>query len=173
MSVPAGEFRRWLDGLAAGGDTLDWDPASEHAEFRAWIASVYAGNGAMTMPWLERLIHERRRDLVVHALRRVKDRAEAELGSFDGPAVTTVAPSDEEPNGIVRCGYGDRITELTSDRVTVTVADRVQDWIARDRRVVWPVCPEHGRGLHAMLDDGTPSWICGHTHHRVSTIVDG
>ncbi|WP_084965445.1 hypothetical protein [Thermoactinospora rubra] len=67
-------------------------------------------------------------------------------------------------DGEPRVAYGDRTASWTlafhgADPVT-EVADAAQDMVAEELWTAWPVCPEHGLGLHAERG----SWVCRRGH---------
>ncbi|WP_229068851.1 hypothetical protein [Actinoplanes sp. DH11] len=164
-------FRRWVGALAQG-EPFDWDPDSEEPEFLEWITSVYAGNGAMPVEWINPLVYAHRVELAGRALRSITRQAETDLGPLPGLELVTTPPDDQEPTGVVRAGgYGGRITGMSFAEVAVMVADNVQDWIGHDRNRIWPVCPEHGRGLHPVSEGGVPFWLCEAGRHVVSSII--
>ncbi|WP_127552557.1 hypothetical protein [Actinoplanes sp. OR16] len=165
-------FQQWIAELA-GGEPFDWDADGDDPEFLDWITEVYAGNGAMPMELVNPLVFARRVELAQRALQRIAARAEVDLGPLPGLTVVTTPPDALEPTGVVRVGgYGQRITGLTFAEVALTVADNVQEWVTHDRSRIWPVCPEHRRGLHPQSADGVPSWVCREVPHVVSPIID-
>jgi hypothetical protein len=53
------------------------------------------------------------------------------------------------------------------------IADAVQDIVMEHIWGVWPVCPEHGLGVHAALVEGTAVWQCaGAGTHTAAAIGD-
>jgi len=50
------------------------------------------------------------------------------------------------------------------------VADAAQEVIVEVIWRAWPVCPEHDRGLRAVLLDETPVWLCSYGPHPVAAI---
>ena len=59
----------------------------------------------------------------------------------------------------------------------VAVADQVQSALSESSWRVWPVCPDHGLGVHSLERSGVAVWWCaadgGHAVARVGTLCQG
>ncbi|MBL1082878.1 hypothetical protein JK359_12945 [Streptomyces actinomycinicus] len=62
--------------------------------------------------------------------------------------------------------HGDSLPPVTSaERALGDVADAAQETVMECLWKVWPVCTEHGLGMHVAPDSGRPSWWCAGGGH--------
>jgi hypothetical protein len=75
----------------------------------------------------------------------------------------------------VRLAYWGRsaattLAALTQPKMTVEVADFMQDEVMEDVHGAWPECASHGVGLHPALASDRAAWICRAGNHVVAEI---
>lgn len=58
------------------------------------------------------------------------------------------------------------VIRVDDPQLTVEVADYLQDYVLEggERYHVWPMCQDHGYGLHPRLHEGRPRWWCSRGH---------
>ncbi|MER0450075.1 hypothetical protein ABR738_36975 [Streptomyces sp. Edi4] len=55
--------------------------------------------------------------------------------------------------------------------VRAEVADAIQTYLADRYGRLWPLCPEHDNGLHAVAQEGEALWWCRAKNHPGSRIL--
>lgn len=68
---------------------------------------------------------------------------------------------------------GGRMTAFGPEQALLEVATTVQDLITEAWWIVWPQCPQHGRGLLAEHVGGSghdPEWVCRSGRHVIAAV---
>jgi hypothetical protein len=65
---------------------------------------------------------------------------------------------------------GGRMLAFGPAQALLEVATTVQDLITEQSYIVWPACPEHGRGLMAEPSRPAPIWVCRTGPHTVAPV---
>lgn len=65
---------------------------------------------------------------------------------------------------------GGRMLAFGSAQALLEVATTVQDLITEQSYIVWPACPEHGRGLMPEPALPAPRWVCRSGPHAISSV---
>ncbi|MGW2396635.1 hypothetical protein ACWCYY_08805 [Kitasatospora sp. NPDC001664] len=152
-------FHTWL-AVLAGEPELDLDPARLSDDALAWLRAVRDAHGEVAPPYLPELMLERRAALAETALAALRAAAERDLGlRLDGLRPEVEAECDFDPIGSVGL-FGEQVRALGLEEAKVTVADAVQTFVAHVHLRVWPVCRDHGAGLHPGLTDRRAVWCC-------------
>jgi len=116
--------------------------------------------------------HLRTLDDLVALAQQAADAVSADLHhTIPDPPEITVRPWME--NGVcieVLNGYtAPSMWATTEPEAIAEVADYIQDQIAQTLGA-WPVCPKHGTGLHAEVQDGKAVWRCRFGNHSIAAI---
>lgn len=110
-------------------------------EYRSWAYTVFSRNGELPPADFGALLHARRVRLTERALDIL-----AEHGTWDGGRVEDTG--EAFPLGMATVG-DELVDAFTWQEIVICVVRGVQAHVAEAREERWPVCPEHGRGLHA------------------------
>ncbi|MEV7174658.1 hypothetical protein AB0O18_33795 [Streptomyces sp. NPDC093224] len=163
------EFTAWLRGLAEELDVeLDAEPHS--ADVHEFLWTEFTRNGAMPALYFAPLLVERRRALAQRAVEALLENVRRDTGRVLTVAVTSGAPSSLEPAGHVSVG-DETIQGIDPSDVFVETAEGVQCLLADRDRLVWPMCPEHHVGAHALRTEAGAVWMCSVTSHEVAPIT--
>ncbi|MFI0539050.1 hypothetical protein ACH3VS_09230 [Streptomyces sp. WSLK1-3] len=140
-----------------------WDGEQLPQEVVTWMSELYGELGGIPedefcASWTARTFSMARSafEVVVRAAERETGKAATgdEFCYLD-----YVRDPDLGPVGVVRI----KSSEVsTPDRAGVlgAVADGVQEFMMSHHRVTWPVCGDHGRGLHVGYVHETAVWNC-------------
>ncbi|MEV7594318.1 hypothetical protein AB0O42_29050 [Streptomyces sp. NPDC089922] len=162
-------FTAWLRGLAEELDAeLDAEPHS--ADVHEFLWTEFTRNGAMPAPYFAPLLVERRRALAQRAVEALLENVRRDTGRALTVEVTSEAPSLLEPAGHVSVG-GETIQGIDPSDVFVETAEGLQCLLADRDRLIWPMCPEHRVGAHAMRTEAGAVWMCSVTSHEVAPIM--
>jgi len=161
-----GRFAQWLERM---GSELDVRSADGSAD---WIRRVYREHGELPAERFGWLAFDHRCRAVTEALRRVAaDARESTHHDLEIlPEFTN--PSPGFPAGAVAV-EGAAIQSFDGPQVWAEVADAVQSYLADRHRTVWPLCPSHRVGLHALAHDGGAAWWCKVGDHPGGRIPAG
>jgi hypothetical protein len=59
---------------------------------------------------------------------------------------------------------GSQIQSVDAQGALAEAADGVQTYMATPGWIVWPVCPDHGLGVHPCITSGEAEWLCSAGH---------
>ncbi len=65
---------------------------------------------------------------------------------------------------------GGRMLAFGPAQALLEVATTVQDLITEQSYIVWPACPEHGRGLMPEPALPVPNWVCRTGPHAIAPV---
>ncbi|MFE7191372.1 hypothetical protein [Kitasatospora sp. NPDC057541] len=159
-------FAKWLERMDSAPAVLPADGSTD------WIRRVYREHGELPAERFGWLAFDHKCRTVTQALRQVvADVRESTHHDLDIlPEFTN--PSPGFPAGDVAVA-GMAIQSFDGPRVWAEVADAVQSYLADRYRTVWPLCPRHRVGLHAVTHDGGAIWWCNVGEHPGDRIPAG
>ena len=97
------------------------------------------------------------------AIRRLRADMER-TGRAEGPIVVTVDEDDMLHVTTANGGAG-WLPDVSDESLVAEIADLVQGEISCDQgSLLWPVCPTHDRGLHAVVQEALAVWWCSGGH---------
>lgn len=149
-------------------------------EVRAWISELYEESGEIPETefcelWTERTFSMARSAFEVVSRSTEEDTGKRVTGEeFD--YINYLRDPELGPIGVVRI----KSTEVsTPDWVEVlgAMTEGVQEFVMSHYGMVWPVCIEHGRGLHVGYSHETAVWECkggiagGHTVRAIDPAI--
>ncbi|MFJ8228555.1 hypothetical protein ACIQ9E_01165 [Streptomyces sp. NPDC094448] len=140
--------------------------AEESNDFLAFLGKHFTLNGELPADHLAPLVQQRRIDVSTRWARRLFDRARRETGLGIEEALWSEPPGHREPTGLTQVG-NTTILAVREPDIACETGDAVQGYVMDRYRTVWPVCPGHGLGYHAVLVGGAPQWECSSGAHRV------
>lgn len=73
-------------------------------------------------------------------------------------------------NGEFSMHDGGRMLAFGQAQALLEVATTVQDLITEQSYIVWPACPEHGRGLMPEPALPAPTWVCRTGPHAIAPV---
>ncbi|MYW01227.1 hypothetical protein [Streptomyces sp. SID3343] len=156
-------FAAWLDQLTEGPcmdvDFYDTEPGDHD-----WLRAIHRAHGAISAARTREVLEGHRRAAAARSLVLVlKD-----LGRTGGP---TDPGLEDERVGVPHVLLGSTaLVNLDAVESLCETADAMQELLATQRHLVWPLCPSHGFGLHARIVDGRAQWICAAKEHTVAAI---
>ncbi|MFH9663459.1 hypothetical protein ACH4NF_34930 [Streptomyces sp. NPDC017248] len=140
-------------------------------EYRSWAYTVFSRNGELPPAAFGALLHARRVRLTERALDLLAEHDARDAGPVEIPRPWVEDPGEAFPLGMATVG-GELVDSFTWQGIVICVARGVQAYVAEAREELWPVCPDHGRGLHAAPAQGRAAWWCLATDHVVAWILD-
>ncbi|MFI6063624.1 hypothetical protein [Streptomyces sp. NPDC051286] len=162
-------FTAWLRGLAEELD-VELEATLYSADVREFLWTVFARNGAMPASYFAPLLVERRRTLAQRAVAALLADVQRDTGRVVAVSVGSEAPSPLELAGHVSVG-GETIQGIDPSDILVETAEGLQCLLADRDRLIWPICPEHRVGTHAMRTEAGAVWVCSVTSHEVAPIT--
>lgn len=164
-------FRDWVRMLDRSL-ALELEAALEKDDVREFLRSAFESNGAMSAAYFVPLLTERRRALAQHAVDSLAAAAHRQTGQqVTVPVPVRVdAPTAYEPAGRVRVG-DEPVHGIDTPEIVVEAAEGFQCLLADRDRVVWPLCPDHGSGLHPSRSGSASVWFCPTADHAVGPVV--
>ncbi|MFJ7271935.1 hypothetical protein ACIQV3_35760 [Streptomyces sp. NPDC099050] len=173
VGAPAlyGEDRQ-LPAIYGGRVALDVELEAEphSADVREFLWTEFTRNGAMSAPYFAPLLVERRRALAQRAVEALLEDVRRDTGHVLTVGVTSEAPSSLEPAGHVSVG-DETIQGIDPSDIFVETAEGLQCLLVDRDRLIWPMCPEHRVGAHAMRTEAGAVWMCSVTSHEVAPIT--
>ncbi|MCY0933913.1 hypothetical protein [Streptomyces sp. H34-S4] len=160
-------FEQWLERVQ---DELGWEIAQSGPV--DWIRDVYHEHGELPSDQFARIAFERKARSVLDALPPLTAVAEQDTNLHIDVRPEFIHPSTDSPGGIVTVAES-AIQSFDPAGVRAEVADAVQTYLADRYGRLWPLCPEHDRGLHAVAHEGEALWWCTAKDHRSSRIPLG
>ncbi|MBT2470819.1 hypothetical protein J7E97_23865 [Streptomyces sp. ISL-66] len=158
---------RWLERVEGelGLQVAEGPPAD-------WVRDVYRDHGELPADRFARIAFERKLRAVLDAFPAVAASAELDTGLRVAIRPDATRPSTDFPAGMVM------LAELVVQSfdpagVRAEVADAVQTYLADRYGRLWPLCPEHERGLHAVTHEGEALWWCRAENHPGGRIPFG
>ncbi|MFE7215428.1 hypothetical protein ACFU93_37020 [Streptomyces sp. NPDC057611] len=140
-------------------------------EYRSWAYEVYCQHGEIPEAAFADHLHLRQLRLSERALKCLADRDLRSGGPGEAPEPYAESPGEQFPTGLVNVG-DERIGSFLWQEIVADVGRGGQAHVAEARGKLWPVCPEHGRGLHAAATGGRAGWWCLATDHLVAWVLD-
>jgi hypothetical protein len=146
-------------------------------EVRAWMSELYEEFGEIPETEFCELWTERTFSMARSAFEAVSRSAEEDTGKRttgeELDYIDYLRDPELGPVGVVRI----KSTEVsTPDRAEVlgVMAEGLQEFIMSHHHTVWPVCDEHGRGLHVGYSHETAVWECkgGATGGHTARVID-
>ncbi|MFF8268697.1 hypothetical protein ACF059_15030 [Streptomyces sp. NPDC016562] len=130
----------------------------------AWVRDVFRDHGELPSERFAHIAFERKLRSVQDAFPAVAASAERETGLRVDIQPDATQPSADFPAGIVMVAEL-AIQSFDPPGIRAEVADAVQTYLADRYGRLWPLCPEHDRGLHAVTYEGEALWWCrAHDH---------
>ncbi|MFF9520831.1 hypothetical protein ACF1DV_02460 [Streptomyces achromogenes] len=117
-------------------------------EYRSWAHTVFSRNGELPPADFGALLHARRVRLTERALDILAEHGTRNGGRVDGLRPWVEDTGEAFPLGMATVG-DELVDAFTWQEIVICVVRGVQAHVAEAREERWPVCPEHGRGLHA------------------------
>ncbi|MER7108160.1 hypothetical protein [Streptomyces sp. NPDC000229] len=130
-----------------------------------WIRRVYRENGELPSSRLALMALHRKLDLTCQAFEELADVARRDTGHGIPLHPDASEPSPDFPGGMVTVAESG-IQSFDRNGVYAEVADAIQTYLADRYRVLWPLCPLHGTGLHAVVHEGHAVWWCNTGDHE-------
>ncbi|MFE7514227.1 hypothetical protein ACFU8I_23815 [Streptomyces sp. NPDC057540] len=146
-------------------------------EVLTWMAELYRERGEIPESefcdsWTERTFSMARSAFETVTGSVEQDTGKATTGD-DYDYISYTRDPEQDPVGVVRIKSAEVSTPDAAE-VLCAVAEGVQEFVMSHHRVTWPVCGEHGRGLHVDHVHETPVWTCtgGSTDGHVVRAID-
>ncbi|MFJ6699493.1 hypothetical protein ACIQM4_25950 [Streptomyces sp. NPDC091272] len=175
-TTPPGEtvhahFKNWVR-LLDRSLGLDLEAELEKEEVRGFLRSAFESNGAMPPPYFVPLLMERRRALAQHTVDTLAATVRRQTGrQIPVPVPVRVnAPTPYEPTGEVRVG-DEPVHGVDAPAIVVEAAEGFQCLLADRDRLIWPLCPDHGSGLHPSRTGPAAVWFCPAADHAVGPVL--
>ncbi|MEV6734217.1 hypothetical protein [Streptomyces sp. NPDC051364] len=160
-------FEQWLKRVEG---ELGWEVVQSGRV--DWIRDVYHEHGDLPAHRFARIAFERKARSVLDVLLPLTGSIERETDLRIDTRPEFIHPSTDFPGGIVTVA-GSAIQSFDPVGVLAEVADAIQTYLADRYGRLWPLCPEHGTGLHAITHEGEALWWCKAKDHPSIRILLG
>ncbi|MFE7756585.1 hypothetical protein [Streptomyces sp. NPDC057418] len=162
-------FRDWVRLLDRTLD-LELEAALGNDDVRGFLWSAFENNGAMPPAYFVPLLIERRRALAQHAVDSLAATVHQQTGRPVTVPVQVNAPTAYEPTGQVWVG-DEPVHGIDAPAIAVEAAEGFQCLLADRDRLIWPLCPDHGSGLHPFRLGPAAMWFCSKADHAVGPVL--
>jgi hypothetical protein len=159
-------FAQWLERVQT---ELGWQIVQ--ARPAAWIRTAYREHGELPAARFALIAFERKLRCVEDAFPPVAATAERETGLCVDIRPDFTPPSPDFPVGTVTVAESS-VQSFDLPGVHAEVADAIQTYLADRYSHLWPLCPEHAGGLHAVTHEGQAVWWC-RTQNRPAARIRG
>ncbi|MEU8763713.1 hypothetical protein [Streptomyces sp. NPDC048659] len=146
-------------------------------EVSTWMGELYDERGGIPESEFRDSWTSRTFSMAWSAFKLVRESAEQDAGRAttgdDFSYIDYIRDPEMGPVGVVRIKSAEVSTPEWAE-VLCAVAEGVQEFVMSHHRVTWPVCGEHGRGLHVDYLFDTAVWRCagGATDGHVVRAID-
>lgn len=157
-------FAQWLERVQG---ELGWQIAETRPA--GWIRTAYREHGELPAARFALIAFERKLRCVLDALPPVAAAAERDTGLRVDIRADSTPPSPDFPMGMVTVAES-AVQSFDPLGARAEVADAVQTNLADRYGRLWPLCPEHDSGLHAITHEGEAVWWCRAQDHPAARI---